>query len=140
MQRYRLEVNTEPQVTGTGKLDQDFPWFFLGPRANAELVPETHVVLYASRTALLSINTKILAKTQPSQHDQHSVIILPSKHKTQPKRSNSFPAPHTPSSPFPACYLLQSQRLALFPAYLCQRDERTPPENIQSSKMLFPPQ
>jgi hypothetical protein len=43
--RYWLEVSLHPEGPATGQLDQGFPWFFLGPEANAELVPKFHVAL-----------------------------------------------------------------------------------------------
>jgi len=54
---------------------------FLGPRANAELVPKIHVALHACHAALPEINFKIFAKTQTFQSDQNFVTLLPSKHQ-----------------------------------------------------------
>jgi hypothetical protein len=43
----------------TGQLDQGFPWF-LGSRANAELVPKFHIALHASHAALPMVALEIL--------------------------------------------------------------------------------
>jgi hypothetical protein len=40
-----LEVNLHPEGPATDQLDQGFFALFLGPRANAELVPKCHVAL-----------------------------------------------------------------------------------------------
>jgi hypothetical protein len=40
--------------TATGQLDQGFPWFFLGPRTNAEMLPKFNVALHASHAAFQS--------------------------------------------------------------------------------------
>jgi hypothetical protein len=45
-------------IPATGDLDQGFFVVFLGPRANAELVPKTHVTLHASHAGL----TKFISK------------------------------------------------------------------------------
>jgi hypothetical protein len=42
------EVRLHPEGPAIGQLDQGFPRFFFGPRANAELVPSStlHCMLY----------------------------------------------------------------------------------------------
>jgi hypothetical protein len=57
-----LEVSLHPKGLAISQLDQRSPWFsvvFLGPRANAELVPNFHVELHASHAALLMVALKI---------------------------------------------------------------------------------
>jgi hypothetical protein len=53
-----LEVSLHPQVPATGQLDQGFYVVFLGPRANAELVPAFRVILLASHAALPMVTSK----------------------------------------------------------------------------------
>jgi hypothetical protein len=68
-----------------------FSVVLMGPRGNAELVPKMHVTQHASHAVLLKIiNLKNFGKTQPSRGDTNFVILLPSKHKIQPKFSVSF--------------------------------------------------
>jgi hypothetical protein len=47
-----LEVSLHLEGAGTCQLDKGFFVVFLGPRANAELVPKFHVPLYVTHTAL----------------------------------------------------------------------------------------
>jgi hypothetical protein len=54
-----LEVGLHPEGPVTGQLDQGFSVVFLGPRANAELVPKFHVALHASHAALRIVTLKI---------------------------------------------------------------------------------
>jgi hypothetical protein len=54
-----LEVSLHPEGPATGQLEQRFSVIFLGPRANAVLVPKFHVALHASRTAVQMITLKI---------------------------------------------------------------------------------
>jgi hypothetical protein len=54
-----LEVSLHPEGPATDNLDQGFPWFFLGPIANAELVSKFHVALHASHEALPMVTLKI---------------------------------------------------------------------------------
>jgi hypothetical protein len=56
---YWLEVGLHPKVPATGQLEQVFSMIFLGPRANAELVPRFHVALHASHAALPMVTLKI---------------------------------------------------------------------------------
>jgi hypothetical protein len=46
-----LEVSLHPEGPAPGQLDQKCSAIFLGPRANAELVPKFHVALHASHAA-----------------------------------------------------------------------------------------
>jgi hypothetical protein len=55
-----LEVSLHPEGPATGQLDQGFSVVFLGPTANAELVPKFHVALHASHAALPMITPKNL--------------------------------------------------------------------------------
>jgi hypothetical protein len=55
-----LEVGLHPEGPATSQLDLGFPWFYLGLRANAELVPKFHVALHASRAALQMVTLKVL--------------------------------------------------------------------------------
>jgi hypothetical protein len=57
-----LEVSLHPEGPATGQLDQDSV-VFLGPRANAELVPKFHVALHVSHAALPMETVKILPCT-----------------------------------------------------------------------------
>jgi hypothetical protein len=54
-----LEVSLHPEGPSISQLNQGFPWFFIGPRANAELVPKFQVALHASHAALLMVTLKI---------------------------------------------------------------------------------
>jgi hypothetical protein len=51
-----LEVSLHSKGPATG---QRFSVVFLGPRANAELVPKSHVALHASHAALPMVTLKI---------------------------------------------------------------------------------
>jgi hypothetical protein len=57
-----LEVSLHREGPATGQLDQSF----LGPRANAELVPKLHVALYASHVALPMVTLQISPCTNVS--------------------------------------------------------------------------
>jgi hypothetical protein len=46
-------------IKGESVLDQGFSVVFLGPKANAELVPKFHVALHASHAALPMVTLKI---------------------------------------------------------------------------------
>jgi hypothetical protein len=52
------------------------------------------------------INFKIFAKPQPFQSDQNFVIMLPSKHKIQPKFSSSFLCCTLPTVHYQPSYVL----------------------------------
>jgi hypothetical protein len=54
-----LEVSFNLEGLVTGQLDQVFSVVFLGPRANAELVPKFHVALHASHAALSVVTLKL---------------------------------------------------------------------------------
>jgi hypothetical protein len=54
-----LEVSLHPEGPATGQLDQGF----LGPKANAELLPKFDVALHASHAALPMVTLKILSYT-----------------------------------------------------------------------------
>jgi hypothetical protein len=53
-----LVVSLHPEGPATGQLYQGFPVVFLGPRANAELVPTFQVALHASHAALPMVTLK----------------------------------------------------------------------------------
>jgi hypothetical protein len=58
-----LEVSLHLEGPATGQFDQGF-LVFLGPRANAELVPKFHVALHASNAALPMVTLKISPYTK----------------------------------------------------------------------------
>jgi hypothetical protein len=58
-----LEVSLHPEGPATDQLDQGFSVVFLGPRANAELVPKFHVALYASHAAVPMVISKFSSNT-----------------------------------------------------------------------------
>ena len=79
------------------------------------------------------INLHNIRPNQPSQRCQNFVVILPFKHKIQPRCLTS-----------PLCCILQQstshhptfvsyQCFTLLPAYLYQKDERTLPGNLDIS-------
>jgi hypothetical protein len=55
-----LEVSLHSEGRSTGQLDQGVYVVFVGPRANAELVPKFHVALHASYAALQVVTSKFL--------------------------------------------------------------------------------
>jgi hypothetical protein len=64
-----LEVSTILEVSVTGQLV--FVPYFLGTRANAELVTKIGVALRASNAAVHKIMFKIYTSTQPFRHEQN---------------------------------------------------------------------
>jgi hypothetical protein len=56
---YWLEVSFHSEGSATGQLDQGFPFFFLGPRENAELVSKFRVAMHASHAALPMVTLRI---------------------------------------------------------------------------------
>jgi hypothetical protein len=64
-------------------------------------------------------------------------IILPSKHKIQPKCSTSFLRCLFPTAHFSTCYRLSFRKLRIFPVYIYQ-DKRALPANLQIRNFLFP--
>jgi hypothetical protein len=53
-----LEVSLHPEVSCDRPTRSRFSVYFLGPRANAELVPKFHVALHASHAALPMVTLK----------------------------------------------------------------------------------
>jgi hypothetical protein len=78
MPDYWLEVSLHLEVPATGQLDQGFPWFsvvFLGPRANAELVPIFCVTLLVSSHAASSsmVISKLRSNVAVTKLDETSI-------------------------------------------------------------------
>jgi hypothetical protein len=74
----------------TGQVDQDISLVFLGPRANAHLVPKFYVALHISRAAFQTQNCTVSSYCCPPNTKPHRfVILLPSKHKTAPFRQTA---------------------------------------------------
>jgi hypothetical protein len=69
---YRLEISTHPEGPVNNQLEPGFVTF-LGRRTNDEQLPKS------------TLNCTLLI--QPSQRHQNFVIMLPSKHKFEPKLS-----------------------------------------------------
>jgi hypothetical protein len=85
---------------------------FLGPRANAELVPKIYVAMNASHAALQKIVFKFfVAKTRPYQNHQNFCIMLPSQYKIISRCSSSVLWRILPTYLFPSPYFLH------FPAF-----------------------
>jgi len=73
----------------------------LGPRANAELLFKIHVAVLASYEPSQKQTFRFFSKTQPSELDQHLVILLLSMYKIQLKFSTSLPCCLLPTLHFP---------------------------------------
>jgi hypothetical protein len=54
-----LEVSLHPEGPATGRVDSGFFMVFLGPRANAELIPKFHVAMRPSNAVLPMVNFKL---------------------------------------------------------------------------------
>jgi hypothetical protein len=99
------DKNSQISIT---QFDPGYPWFLRGPRTKAKLVPKTH----DPHAALPETNYKIFAIKHPCNLHQNFVIMLPSKHKTQPSCSVSFLWCIMPTIHFPP-YLLHFPKLYL---------------------------
>ena len=90
----------------TGQLDPCLPWFSSVIEQVMRLYPKStrHCMLLTQPSP--KINFKFFAKPQPFQSDQNFVIMLPSKHKIQPKFSSSFLCCTLPTFHYPPSYFL----------------------------------
>ena len=79
---------------------------------------------------LRQLSQKLTSKFSPSQRDQNLIIILPSKHKIQPKHSYAYSEQST------SLYLtvFTSKRFTLRRPQLYQKDEQALPGNLQSNE------
>ena len=79
--------------------------FFLGPRANAELLVKIQAPLHVSHAAPIETNVIFFANAQPTQPYENFVLKLPSKHKARPTLSSSFLCCILPAVRFPKPYI-----------------------------------
>jgi hypothetical protein len=91
-------------------IQSTFSVVFLGPRANAELVPKSHVALHASHAALPIVTSKFRPTVALPMLDQNVAIMRPFR------RAKSF---------------------TLSQIYLYQKDERALPGNLQNREKRF---
>ena len=114
----------------------------LNPRANVELAPTIHVVLYASHVALPKTKFEILIKTHSSKRGKNFVTSLPSQHKTQPKSQLlSSAAPYQQFTSHHLTCLTSQCCTYLLPAYLPEGQAGTtwePAEQPTFLTFLFP--
>jgi hypothetical protein len=103
---FRLEVSVHSGRSVTGQLDPCLPWLssVIQQVMRLYLKSTRHCTLLTQPSPKLKL--KFFAKPQPFQSDTNFVIMLPSKHKIQPKFSSSFLCYTLPTFHYPPSYFL----------------------------------
>jgi hypothetical protein len=88
--------------------------------------------LHTSHVALLNISLTIFTKTQSTRSDHNFFTTLPSKLSPNSQLLPSAAYSRQSSSHY-AIFFISIRRI-LYPAYLHEKDERSPTSNLHSSK------
>jgi len=122
----------------TSQQGEGFPWLFSVLEQILSLCPQSKLHFLFLKQPSSTLTSKFSRK-----RSLHSAIKIssqcPPNSKLSPNAHLHSSAPYFPQSTSQHATFFTSPRFTTFPPHLCQKDERTPPGNLQNSNHFCPP-